>query len=141
MNSNNLNPDFKKRNKIIFNDDEHGEDKFYPFYDLKITQLTQLLEENFIELEENQNSSPNTKDFLDFATKIIAKYPELLNRLSFLGYAVEKYRKDYRTTIDGCIIDIDNYSVPHKVISLFTSKFKHADEFRVNEKHLRCWFD
>jgi len=60
-----MNKDYKTRNKIIFGVEEPEGGDCIHFEDLNVDQLDQLIDQDFIDMEECQNLSPTTEDFLN----------------------------------------------------------------------------
>jgi hypothetical protein len=65
------------------------------FKGLTVESLLQLIKEGFVNVHEQQNSSPRIRELLAFAEQ----FPEA--EITFEGYAVHKERSDYRLSIDG----------------------------------------
>ena len=97
---------------------------------LTLKQLEQLIEEDFIELEECQNDSPTINDFYN----LMKQHPEVCAH----GYAVEVKRRDYRITLEGL-----RYTglVSPQLAAAFTKLCRHADEFELDENYLYSWWD
>ena len=100
------------------------------FKGLTLSQLNLLLEENFIDPEECQNSSPTTIEFKEF----LDRYPEC----TLHGYIVTPERSDYRVTIEGLEYCGD---VPRDMLVDFINEFRYSDNFICDEDYLYCWFD
>lgn len=127
---NNLNPDYKRRDKILGISVDWGQQKggIYEFDDLSRKELSLLIEENFIDLNEKQNEAPSTKDFLKF----IEDFPQF----TIGGYAVSPSRKDYRVTLNA-LISPDTNLTPELVDS-FLEFCIGADDIN---RYLVCWWD
>lgn len=131
-----MNKDYKRRDEIIFG----GYDKekylggcrnFTCSYDV----MKQLVDENFIELDECQNYSPYTKDFME----ILDGVPNV----EFMAYAISPDRDDYRVTIEGFEVEISD--TDFDTISLLVENFHYADEFSFQHNgdsyYLHAWWD
>lgn len=131
-----MNKDYKRRDEIIFG----GYDKkkylggcrnFTCYYDV----MKQLVDENFIELDECQNYAPDTKDFME----ILDGVPNV----EFMAYAISPDRDDYRVTIEGFEVEISD--TDFDTISLLVENFHGADEFSFQHNgdsyYLHAWWD
>ncbi len=131
-----MNRDYLKRDSIIFGKYEPetyfgGCKNFHCSYET----MKKLVDENFIELNECQNYSPYTKDFMELLS------PE--DDVRFMAYAITPERPDYRVTIEG--VDIVIPDDDFDKVSLFTESFRGADEFSLqhdgNNYYLHAWWD
>lgn len=100
------------------------------FEDVTLKQLNLLLEEHFIEHDENQNGSPNTMVYKTF----MEKYPNA----TVHGYIVTPRRGDYRVTIEGLSY---NGEVSTQMLRDFIDTFGRADNFITESNNLYCWYD
>ena len=129
-----LNILFSKRNQIIFGDDD-VEGKSWlggtrHFEDLNLSQLKELVKNNFIDLEESQNCSPMVESFLAF----MEKYPKVTAH----GYAVSHERDDYRVSLEGLEF---SGRVTKELLKDFVYLCRHADEFVLEDNKLYSWWD
>lgn len=124
-----MNNDYKTRNKIIFGVEEPEGGDCINFEDLNLDQLNQLIDQDFIDMEECQNLSPTTEDFFEF----MKKYPGTTAH----GHAVSHTRDDYRVTLEGL-----SYSgkVTTEMLKDFIHLCRLADEFDIDDK-LYSWWD
>jgi len=125
---NGLNADEKRRNEIITgttDDFPHGLIDF----DISLPQLELLVQENFIRLQEAQNDSPTTEEFLHF----MRNFPEV----KAMGYALPLYRDDYRVVIEGLKY---NGHISDELGEAF-DQFSEADEYENTFFKLKCWYD
>lgn len=130
----NLNLDYNKRNQIIFGDD-NVEPKLWlggtrHFDKLNLTQLKELINNNFIDLEDAQNLSPTVQDFLEF----MEQHPNVLAH----GYAVSHNRDDYRVSLEGLSF---KGKVTKKLLKDFVCLCRLADEFVMDDNTLYSWWD
>ena len=102
----------------------------YCIDNVNVRLLKQLLDEKFIDPNENQNYSPNTLEFYDF----LKKHPNF----TVFGYAVSSDRDDYRVTIEG--ITCKNVTSDKDLLD-FSNMFHDADEFEVAKTYCRAWYD
>ena len=128
-----LNKDFKARDAIIFDETpDWGEacGGVIRFTDLTLEQLKRLIEGHFIWLNETQNDSPSTMEFLEF----MERYP----MVTCHGYAVSPDRDDYRVTIEGL-----SYKglVNRELSDAFLGLCKHADNLSTLQTDLYSWWD
>ena len=128
-----LNRDEEHRDKIIFG-------KYEPevyvggirrFDDLKVSQLLDLLCNNFICWNEGHNNAPDVRGLLGYLVEYLGY------KLS--GYAVSARRDDYRVSIDG--IEKDGGTITKKEQEAFEEMFGGADDFEVSSHRLYAWFD
>lgn len=122
-----------ERDKIIFGE-KYKQNKYLggcrSFSDLDVDALKQLIDMNFIDLEECQNFSPSVEEFYEF----MKSHP----CITCHGYAVSPERSDYRVTIEGLeYIGI----VTMEMLVDFVDMFREADEFSVSTNGLYCWYD
>ena len=127
-----LNKDINKRDEIIFG---KYEPELYTggirrFDGLNIEQLEQLIEENFINVNEEHNNCPSVKEIFEF----MKKYPDY----TVMGYTVSIRREDYRVSLDG--IEKQTSATLQVEKEEFIILFGNADEFdTVNMMY--AWFD
>lgn len=131
-----MNTNVKRRDEIIFGKYEPerylgGCRRFTCSRDT----IETLLNEDFIELDECQNYSPSTKEFLESTID--------LEKVEFECYVINADRDDYRVTIEGVDIEINDSN--YKDISYAIETFHNADEFNFyhNESSyfLHAWWD
>lgn len=100
------------------------------FKGLTLDKLNLLLDEGFVDPEEQQNCAPNTMEFKGF----LEAYPQA----TLHGYIVSPERDDYRVTIEGLEYEGE---VSKEMLFDFTEMFRFADDFNVGDDFLNCWFD
>lgn len=132
-----MNHDYRRRDEIIFGGYDPKEycggcRRGIISYDV----LKQLMDEHFIDKTECQNDSPTAQDFLD--------YTEFFrDDTTFEIYAISPERDDYRVTVEGVQVDIDD--TEHDKITSCVEVFHWADEFSFDhydgKYHLRAWWD
>ena len=133
-----MNKDYKRRDEILFGGfrKERYELGGCARCDMPYDKFKQLYDEGFIDPDENQNSSPTTKEFMH-AVLGCEKWVE------FEAYAISPDRDDYRITIEG--IDIWIPLDKREDLCRFVEEFHYADEFSLdtdeNGFHLRAWWD
>jgi len=131
-----MNKDYIKRDMIIFGGYDRksymgGCKNFHCSY----ATMEKLVEENFIELDECQNYSPYTRDFMDVLKDV--------DNVEFTGYAISPDREDYRVTIDG--VDVEIQDTDFDTVSILVESFRGADEFSLQHDghsyYLHAWWD
>lgn len=133
-----LNQNEELRDEIIFG--EHDNSKYSGgirrYEGLDLNKLNALIEGEFVELEDAQNSAPTIEEMREFMTKW-KDYNVTAN-----GYVVEKRRSDYRTSIEGLdALTIDSKPFPDELVEDFTDMFRQADSFKAAKTVLHCWYD
>ncbi len=128
-----LNDNVERRDEILFGT-AYSADRYRlggacHFNRLGIDRLRTLVDEEFIDLDECQNYSPSTGDFLEFMTI----HPEFTAH----GYAISPDRDDYRVTIEG--IESDREIEDYAVLEEFVDLCRFADEFCINPPY--AWWD
>jgi hypothetical protein len=97
--------------------------------------ILKLLELDFIDPEECQNCSPTTKEFIECT--------EDFKDALFNCYAISDKRDDYRITIEG--LDIEVQDDEYDKISYLVETFHYADEFSFEHNgdsyFLHAWWD
>jgi len=127
-----LNQDWKKRDKILwFNSDQGIEEGYdiYHFSGVTLETLEKLVNENFMDVEERQNSSPSVKEFMEF----MKDHPD---KFTAHGYAISHKRQDYRVSIEGIQ---QTGKMTYKEMADFAEFAHGADEFKVKIGY--CWWD
>ena len=126
-----MNRNYILRDTIIFGKDIPSYNDICHFNELSLDQLKQLIDLEFIELDECQNDSPTTEEIYNF----MKKYPNYTAH----GYVVTINRKDYRTTLEGVEKQarFDSEQESEEFYKLFGS----ADELIVDEDNIYCWYD
>ena len=133
-----MNSNYKRRDEIIwgvYDPERYKSGGCCRFY-APAEKAQQLVEEGFIELNETQNESPSTEEFMNS----IVGYEDWVE---FECYAISPERDDYRVTIEGINIwiPIDK----RDDMCRFVEEFRYADEFNINSDengfHLRAWWD
>ena len=124
----------KERDGIIFGDVlpdwAKREGDVIHFQNLNAEELQQLVDKKYIELDENQNDSPSTEEFLDF----MKKYPATTTH----GYVVAPDRDDARVTLEG--LAVDPADVTPELLRAFVDLCRLADEFDCCDR-LFAWWD
>jgi len=128
---NELNADEARRNEILtgYPHPQH----FIEFKNLNLEQLEQLVAENFIHLQEQQNNSPTTEEFLAF----MRRFPEVKAH----GYALPLEREDYSMSIEGL-----DYAGPvsDELEEAFDWVYMYkneADDYINTPVRVYCWYD
>lgn len=133
-----MNKDYKRRDEIIFGNylASRYELGGCARADINYDQLKKLIDEDFIDMDENQNDSPSTQDFVNDINGFE-------NDVSFEIYAISPDRGDYRVTIEG--INISFYNEDKEALCYFVEQWRYADEFNIYEQggeyHIRAWWD
>lgn len=99
--------------------------------DFTIEQLQWLLDNGFLDLEEQQNCSPTVGEFMGF----METYPETLAH----GYVVSSRRDDVRVSLEG-LKGAWSMSIPQQLMD-FIELCRCADSFDVSEKGCYSWWD
>ena len=126
-----MNKNYKLRDQIIFGKNIPEYNDICHFNQLSLQQLLQLIELNFIELDEYQNNSPTTEEILEF----LGKYPKYTAH----GYVVTITRNDYRTTLEG--VEKNSYFESKQEKKDFYKLFSQADELIIEDNQIYCWYD
>ena len=132
-----MNKDYIQRDEIIFGSYKPGRySGGCARAEIDGKTLLELVKRDFIELDECQNDSPTTKEFIE-AFNGVEDY------ISYEVYAIEHARDDYRVTVEGV-----NVRMPENMKTRFfkiVSSFGYADEFNVWEDngilYMRAWWD
>ena len=131
-----MNKDYELRDKILFGKYEPetylgGCKNFHCSYET----MKKLVEENFVELDECQNYSPYTKDFMEML--------EGVDNVEFIAYAISPDRFDYRITIEG--FDVEISDTDYDTLARLVERCHGADEFNLdhsgNTYYLHAWWD
>lgn len=134
---NTLNGDYNLREQIIFGEDYNKQNYFGGCRNFSCDRATleKLLENNFIDPHECQNSGPYVEDFL--------AYTEGIDGVEYECYAISPERGDYRVTIEG--IDLILPDTDYGNLSMIVESFHSADEFsfqHVGHTYLiHAWWD
>jgi len=134
----NLNKDYKVRDRMIFNDEiRWRKGAIRRFDDLNLDMLRKLIKHNFISLEDKQNDAPTVFEFYNFITI----YPQFL----LGGYATDPYREDYRVSIDTISLKT-TIKINSKLVREFERFFhlnrnESPDYFISEEKLLYSFWD
>ena len=128
----NLNKNVQQRDEIIFGKYEPSSymGGICRFEKLNLATLKQLVEHNFLCLDERQNCCPSVEEILHF----MEKYPDYTTH----GYAVSIERRDYRVSLEG--VEKNSSASSKQEKSDFIKLFKYADEIYTKDK-MFCWFD
>lgn len=134
-----MNKDIKRRDEIIFGDYNPDRYEYGGIAEFETSPdiVKKLLEENYITLDECQNNSPTTNEFLQ-------EIKDIEEFVTFEGYTVDDKRDDYRVTIDEIRVRMP-VNMRKEFLRLCT-KYGYADEFHVWEDEsenlcLRAWWD
>lgn len=131
-----MNKNFKKRDTIIKNNclkiDSDYKFGIKRFRCLSLNGLEQLIDNQFIELDEQHNSAPTIKELYEIGKK----FAQAGYKLQYSGYVVSINRDDYRTSIDEINSDFDNIT-NDELLKIINNLSKNADEVS-NE---RIWWD
>jgi len=127
-----LNPDWRRRNWIIWGEDSKDMDWSGGIqkFTISLNQLDDLFKEEFIDPEETQNDSPMAIQFRDFMEDHVSVLAH--------GYAVSPNRDDYRVTIEGLVY---HGEVDDALMFDFIDEFRFADEFLCDREKLYCWWN
>ena len=131
-----LNKDIKRRDELIFGDYDPLEYSgnsggVRKFNGISVQTLKQLLEENFIDPDDDQNGSPSIMKMLKFSVKWNNKYV-------FGGYAVEIWRADYRVSLDSIWReDLENLTEDEQ--EAFIDFVGEVDE--LDKENMSAWWD
>lgn len=127
-----LNNNVDERDMILFGE-KYNKEKYFGgcrrFDDITLEVLETLVEKKFIDLDECQNCSPTTEEFLE--------YLKDHNDFCVFGYAISPDRSDYRITIEGISCE-ENFEDIDELID-FINRFRFADEFMVDPPY--AWWD
>lgn len=131
-----LNKDYKTRNKILGIPDAaswFGGSEKIQNVDLNTVKL--LIQSGFVELEEAQNDSPTTQQFLNF----MEKYPDVKAH----GYAVSHKRDDYRITLEGLMCELSEIQPERReeIREAFRKFCRKADNLLFLGVSLYSWWD
>lgn len=112
-----------------------------------IPQLRELLENGYVDLDGNHNSSPSVREILDMANRIGYQ------NLTLNGYIVSAKRGDCRISIDGITVYNNQLKAIGKVeqegpqgmnpetLELLSNWAKSADEVDRNFNSVYLWWD
>jgi len=121
-----LNKNWKRRNEIL---ELPETDNFHNFKNVTIEQLTKLKDENFLNLEDRHNSAPSIEEFID----LLSIYD---GSVTFMGYAVNSTRDDYRVSIDGFKINVDFGMLKYILVN-----FSCYSSIDINGNDVTLWWD
>lgn len=133
-----MNSNYKRRDEIIFGEYDDSRYKLggCAHADIDYETLKTLVDEDFIDMDENQNWSPSTKDFLDMSDGF-------KDNVSFEIYAISPQREDYRVTIEGINVEVPETDIDSFIY--FIQNLRSADEFNIynnNDKfYIHAWWD
>lgn len=126
---NTLNHDDEERINIIGLSGEYS-GGIERFDNLNAYQLQQLIDYNFMELEECHNNAPSNGDVLEF----LNTFPDFVAG----GYTVSPEREDYRVSIESIKLDRKpTYAEQQAFIRLC----RYADDFECSDNGCYAWFD
>ncbi len=129
-----MNMDITTRDEIIFG--EYDKSKYSGgcrrFEGLDVEILNKLVDLDFLELDECQNNSPTTEEFIIFM--------EQYDGYTAHGYTIIDSRGDYRVTIEGIEKSSDDCISNDELID-FVDTFRFADELTIEKFVLYCWYD
>ena len=131
-----MNKDYKARDEIIFG--KYDPNSYFggcKRFSCSKETIQTLIDNDFIDLEECQNCSPTTKEFMEYVND--------LNDVIFNCYAISPNRDDYRVTIEG--LDVEVKDDDYDNISYLVETFHYADEFGFEHNgdsfFLHAWWD
>ena len=128
-----FNRDVKRRDGILKEFFDKG-NAYGRFRGLTTEVMQQLIDEKFLDPEDNQNGSPTAGDFLDF----MKEYPFVKAH----GYAIGIDRIDYRITIERLEADLpEDKDTKIEFIIDFVNRFHHADSLTLTENSAYAWWD
>ncbi|MCA9523205.1 MAG: hypothetical protein KC609_19650 [Myxococcales bacterium] len=130
-----LNQDDTRRREILgIVERERDDGGIMHFEDLTFDELTQLLEEQFIDPEARQNEAPSTLEFYEF----MEQWPEVTAH----GYAVSIDRDDYRIHLEGLYCDLDEVDEERRdeLKEAFEELCGEATQYEVDEQSLYAWW-
>lgn len=132
-----MNKNYELRDRIIFGkyDPESyrlgGCKNFHCSY----ATMKKLFDEEFIDPDDCQNYSPSAKDFME--------YLDGVDNVEFIAYAISPTRDDYRITIEGADVEIED--TDYDTITRLVGLFGGADEFTLDHSgstyYLHAWWD
>lgn len=127
-----MNKDVKRRNEILgpFSHSFEVPGQITRFSKVNYFTLKQLIDEDFLKINDSWNNAPEVEVFLDFLREN--------SQFTCHGYAVNPEREDYRISIEGVHFEGD---VTLDLVVPFVNNFRHADEFIVTKDKLYCWYD
>jgi hypothetical protein len=125
-----LNRDWPSRDKIIGITADWKKDDIIHFDWLTISQLDRLVEGNFIDIGDRQNSAASVGEIRDF----MHKYPQTFA----MGYAVNPSRGDYRVSLEGIYIPKSSATAAARTDAI--ALCKDADDVDV-DSDIGCWWD
>lgn len=99
-------------------------------FKISLDTLQELVDNNFIDLDECQNGSPSAQEFLTYMRKWNGYYAH--------GYTVDIVRDDYRITLEG--IGKDTPADSQEELDAFMELCKDADELS-HKDELYAWWD
>lgn len=91
--------------------------------------LQKLVDEKYADPDDAQNSAPTLGSFLE----MMKLHPALLAH----GYVVSHDRGDSRVSIEGLHCDLAGIELQ----LFFKERFKDADDLRIDEGSVYCWYD
>lgn len=100
------------------------------FENLSLDALKQLVDLNYINLNEKQNKCPSVREILEF----MEKYPDYTTH----GYVISAKRNDYRVSLEGVEKKTPAASLEERTD--FDKLFKNPDEVVVLNR-MYCWYD
>lgn len=128
-----FNRDVKRRDSILKEFFDKG-DTYDGFRGLTVEAMQQLIDEKFLDPEDDQNGSPTAGNFLAF----MKEYPFVKAH----GYAIGINRRDYRITIEGLEADLpEDKDAKIEFIIDFVNSFHHADDVTLTENNVYAWWD
>lgn len=121
--------DYKARDAIVGVTEDDYRGGVAHFEGLTVESLTKLVEMDFADPDEQQNSAPTIAEILDF----MLRNP----RFTAHGYVVDPRRADVRVSLEGVAL---NEKPTDKERDDFVSTFRHADDFSF-KTNCYAWFD
>lgn len=104
------------------------------FDNLTLQGALALLENEFLDLEERQNSAPTISNIIEF---VKTNFPD---KIGFHGYIVSPKRKDVRISFEG-INNLPNSFFSKKELEIIYNYFNSADELELTRKNIWIWYD
>ena len=106
---------------------------------LSVSQLQELISENFIALEDGAETGPTHKQLIEFAQQV--QESENLSIL-FNGHAISKVRCDYGIVLDTILIQGEiSLLLKEKFLEFVETSSESAGELKTEKDLLYAWFD
>jgi len=119
---------YKRYNK----DSEYWGGGINKFESVPVDVLQELVKKGYLDINQNQNNSPTTEEFIDYLLSIDKKH-----KVTAHGYAISKARSDCRVTIEGLKVESpETLKDPDFIVSWYNFN-RGADELDKNYS----WWD